>query len=75
MKGIHSGRGVRGQLPNGYVLRKILPPEQGMELYVSVSGKKFQVKLTLAQQTDRYTSMYMDGTFIETNKKPSGYLP
>ena len=68
-----SGKGI-----NGYEIRmsrEILPPEQGMELYTSVSGKDFQVRLTLAELTDQYMSMYMDGTLAETNKKPSGYLP
>ena len=68
-----SGKEIKGYELR--IFREILPPEQGMELYTSVSGKDFQVRLTLAEQTDQYMSMYMDGTLAETNKKPSGYLP
>lgn len=56
------------------VLQQASQSQPGVELHISVSGKKWKIDLILAETVNEYMKISMDGTMEETSQKPKGYL-
>lgn len=57
------------------VVQQAAQSQPGVELHISVSGKKWEISLTLAQTVNEYMYISMDGILEVTNQRPKGYLP
>lgn len=57
------------------VLQQATQSQPGIELQISVDGKKWAISLTLVETVNSYIHISMDGTMEPTGQRPKWYLP